>query len=275
MALVTLQDILPQARKEKRAVGAFNVANYECALGVLKAAETEKMPVIIQVFQRLFQSEKGSDLAGTLLRIAHRCSQPVVLQLDHGIEPKQIRAALAAGFSSVMLDGSKLPFDKNVELTKYSVDYAHTIGASCEGEIGHVAMGDENAITTVEEAVRFYEATKVDALAISVGTVHGYYKSEPKIDAVRCGEIATALPEVPFVLHGGSGTPPADVRKVIENGISKINIATEYMDTFLKSVKRELDLLDGKFKAIDLFMEPVVNDCAAHVSRLMRFFAGK
>ncbi len=275
MPLVSLSEILPQARRQKRAVGAFNVANYECALGVLKAAEAEKMPVIIQVFQRLFRSEKGSDLAGTLLRLAHRCKQPVVLQLDHGAEPDQIRAALAAGFSSVMFDGSKLPFDKNVELTKFAADYAGTFGASCEGEIGHVAMGDESAITTVADAVKFYQATKVDALAVSIGTVHGYYTSEPKIDAERCREIADALPEVPLVLHGGSGTPPEDIRKVIENGISKINIATEYMDTFLKSVRRQLDLLGGKFKPIDLFMDPVVDDCAAHVARLMRFFAGK
>lgn len=275
MPLVSLREILPEARRQKRAVGAFNVANYECALGVIRAAEGEKSPVIIQVFQRLFRSEKGADLAGTLLRMAQRCSQPVVVHLDHGAEPSQVRDALAAGLSSVMFDGSKLPFAENATLTKYAADYAHVVGASCEGEIGHVAMGDESAITTVEDAVNFYESTKVDALAVSVGTVHGFYTAEPKIEVGRCREIADALPEVPLVLHGGSGTPPQDVRALIENGVSKINIATEYMDTFLKSVKKQLDLLDGKFKPIDLFMDPVVDDCALHVSRLIRFFAGK
>ena len=275
MALVTLNEILPTARKEKRAVAAFNVANYEAALGVIKAAEAEGLPVILQIFQRLFRSERGNDLAGTLLRLAHRCNQPVVVHLDHGAEPAQIRAALAAGLSSVMLDGSTLPYDENVKLTSYAVNYAHTIGASCEGEIGHVAMGDENAITTVEDAVSFYEATKVDAMAISVGTVHGFYKAEPKIDVARCAEIANALPNVPLVLHGGSGTPPEQLRLLIENGISKVNIATEFMDTFLKSVRRELDLLGNGFKAVDLFMSPVVDDCAAHAARLLKFFAGK
>lgn len=275
MALATLNEILPEARKQKRAVAAFNVANYECALAVIRAAEAEKLPVIVQIFQRLFRSEKGADLAGTLLRLAHRCSQPVVVHLDHGAEAWQIRDALSAGLTSVMLDGSKLPYDENVALTSYAASYAHRVGASCEGEIGHVAMGDENAITTVEDAVRFYNDTKVDALAVSVGTVHGFYKSAPHIEVQRCRDIADALGDVPLVLHGGSGTPPHEIRALVENGISKINIATEFMDTFLKSVKKQTDILGGGFKAVDLFMDPVIDECTAHAARLLRFFAGK
>lgn len=275
MALVTLNEILPQARKEKRAVAAFNVANYEAALGVIRASETEKLPVIIQLFQRMFRSEKGADLAATLCRMATRCSQPVVVHLDHGAEAWQVRDALSAGLTSVMFDGSVLPYDENVALTKYTADYAHRVGASCEGEIGHVAMGDENAITTVEDAVRFYNDTNVDALAISVGTVHGFYKAAPCINVQRCREIADALPNTPLVLHGGSGTPPEDIRALIENGIAKINIATEFMDTFLKSTRREIEKLGDGFKPIDIFNDPVVDDCASHASKLLRFFAGK
>ena len=275
MALVTLHDILPAARKERRAVGAFNVANYECALAAVRAAEGEGLPVIIQIFQRLFRSEKGRDLAGTLIRIARRSKQPVVIHLDHGAELAQVGAALASGCTSVMFDGSMLPFDENAKLTSLAAELAHAAGATCEGEIGHVAMGDENAITTLEDAVNFYEATKVDAMAISIGTVHGFYKSEPKIDIGRCREISEALPELPLVLHGGSGTPLPDLRKAVENGVSKINIATEYMDTFLKSVGKQIDLLGSKFKAVDLFMDPVIDECTAHAARLLRFFAGR
>ena len=275
MALATLNDILPQARKEKRAVAAFNVANYECALGVIRAVEKEKLPVIIQMFQRMFRSEKGCDLAASLVRMAHRCSQPVVIQLDHGAEAWQIRDALSAGMSSAMFDGSTLPYEENVSITSYAVAYAHRVGASCEGEIGHVAMGDENALTSVEDAVKFYNDTKVDAMAISVGTVHGFYKAAPCIDVARCRAIAEALPNTPLVLHGGSGTPPADIRALIENGITKINIATEFMDTYLKSTRRQFDELGGKFKAVDLFNDPVIDDCAAYASKLLRFFAGK
>ena len=275
MALVTMKEMLLTARKEKRAVGAFNIANYETARAVLMAAEQEKQPVIIQLYMRLFDSEKAYDLAGMLLRLAHRSNVPVALHLDHGNTIKQVKDALAWGYTSVMYDGSRLPFEENVKNTAFCVQYAKSFGASVEGEIGHVAQGDETAITEVSEAVEFASATKVDALAVSIGTAHGYYTSEPKLDIERCKAIAEALPELPLVLHGGSGTPLADVRKVIENGVAKVNIATEYMDTYLKSSRAELEKLDGKFLPVDKFYDPVVEECAAHAARLMRFFAGK
>jgi fructose/tagatose bisphosphate aldolase len=115
----------------------------------------------------------------------------------------------------------------------------------------------------------------VHALAVSIGTAHGYYKSEPKLDIDRCRAIAEALPDVPLVLHGGSGTPLADVRKVIESGIAKVNIATEFMDTYLKTARKELNALDGKFIPVDKFYDPVIDACAEHAARLIRFFAGK
>ena len=275
MSLVTMNEILPQARKEKRAIGAFNVANYETALAVMKAAEAEKSPVIIQVFDRLFQTEKAADIAGTLLRLARRANQPIALHLDHGFSIDHVAVALRAGYTSVMLDGSRLPFEENVRVTKLAVDLAHAVGCTAEGEIGHVAQGDENALTVVEEAKAFAEATMVDALAVSIGTVHGYYKSAPHIDVERCREIAEALPDLPLVLHGGTGTPLDDVRKVIQNGISKVNIATEYMDTYLKASRAELEKLDGKFLPVDKYYDPVVDACAAHAARLIRAFAGK
>lgn len=275
MALVTLNEILPQARKEKRAIGAFNVANYETALAVLKAAEAEKQPVIIQVYQRLFQSEKGCDLAGVLVKLAHRANQPIAIHLDHGDNVGQVKDALAAGYTSVMYDGSCLPFEENVRISHFVASYAHQFGASCEGEIGHVAMGDETALTTVEDAFKYATETCVDALAVSIGTAHGYYKSTPKIDVERCRKIAEALPGLPLVLHGGSGTPLEDVRAVIENGISKVNIATEFMDTYLKASRAELEKLNGKFLPIDKYYDPIVDACAAHAARLIRFFAGR
>ena len=275
MSLVTMKEILPQARKEKRAVGAFNIANYETAAAVLKAAEAEKSPVIIQLYNRLFNSNKAYDLAGMLIRLAHRSSQPVALHLDHGDNVGQVKDALAWGYTSVMYDGSRLPFDENVRITRFCVDYAKSFGASVEAEIGHVAQGDETALTEVKEAVDFARQTGVDALAVSIGTAHGYYKAEPKLDIARCKAIADEIPDVPLVLHGGSGTPLADVRKAIESGIAKVNIATEFMDTYLKSARRELNELNGKFIPIDKFYDPIVDDCAAHAARLIRFFAGK
>ena len=267
--------MLAEARKEKRAIGAFNTANYELSRAILKAAEAENQPVIIQLYMRLFDSEKAYDLCGMLQRLATRAKVPVALHLDHGATIKQAKDALAWGYTSVMYDGSRDPFEKNVQDTAFVAQYAHAVGATCEGEIGHVAQGDETALTDVQEAVDFAKATNVDALAVSIGTAHGYYKAEPKLDIPRCQAIAEALPEVPLVLHGGSGTPLADVRRAVEVGIAKINIATEFMDTYLKASRAELNRLDGKFIPVDKFYDPVVDACAAHVQKLIHFFSGK
>ena len=270
-----MQAMLAEARKEKRAIGAFNTANYELSRAILKAAEAENQPVIIQLYMRLFDSEKAYDLCGMLQRLATRAKVPVALHLDHGATIKQAKDALAWGYTSVMYDGSRDPFEKNVQDTAFVAQYAHAVGATCEGEIGHVAQGDETALTDVQEAVDFAKATNVDALAVSIGTAHGYYKAEPKLDIPRCQAIAEALPEVPLVLHGGSGTPLADVRRAVEVGIAKINIATEFMDTYLKASRAELNRLDGKFIPVDKFYDPVVDACAAHVQKLIHFFSGQ
>ena len=275
MALVTMTEMLRAARKEKRAVGAFNAANYETALAAVKAAEKEQSPVIIQVYDRLFQSEKAADLAGMLIRLARRSNQPVALHLDHGSSLEHVAVALHAGYTSVMFDGSRLPYEENAAGTRLAAELAHAAGCSVEGEIGHVAQGDETSLTSVEEAVEFARATGVDALAVSIGTAHGYYKAEPKLDIGRCKAIGDALPELPLVLHGGSGTPREAVRAAILCGIAKINIATEFMDTYLKSSRTELEKLNGKFLPVDKFYDPVVDACAAHAAGLIRFFAGK
>ena len=275
MSLVNMKEMLAAARKARKAVGAFNTANYELSRAILKAAEAENEPVIIQLYMRLFDSEKAYDLCGMLQRLATRAKVPVALHLDHGATVKQAKDALAWGYTSVMYDGSRAAFDENVKWTKFVADYAHALGATCEGEIGHVAQGDETALTDVAEAAKFAAETGVDALAVSIGTAHGYYKAEPKLDVARCAAIAAELPDTPLVLHGGSGTPLADVRKVIEAGVAKVNIATEFMDTYLKSTRKALNDLDGKFVPIDKFYDSIVDACAAHAQRLIRFFAGR
>ena len=273
--LVNMKDMLAQARAEKRAVGAFNVANYETALAVFKAAEAEKSPVIVQLYMRLFDTGKAHDLAPTLRGLAERATVPVALHLDHGSTEKQAEDALAWGYTSVMFDGSRLPYAENAARTKAVADRAHAAGATCEGEIGHVAMGDGTALTDVAEAAAFGKETGVDALAVSIGTAHGYYKAEPKLDIPRCAAIAEALPGVPLVLHGGSGTPLADVRRAIESGIAKVNIATEFLDTYIKSTLKVFGDLNGGFVPPDKLADPIVDACTAHVARLIRFFAGR
>ena len=275
MALVNMKEMLCEARKAKRAVGAFNTANYELSRAILKAAEAENEPVIIQLYMRLFDSEKAYDLCCMLQRLATRAKVPVALHLDHGATIKQAKDALAWGYTSVMYDGSRSPYEENVKWTRHVADYAHALGATCEGEIGHVAQGDETALTDVGEAVAFAKATGVDALAVSIGTAHGYYKAEPKLDIPRCAAIAAELPDTPLVLHGGSGTPLADVRRAIESGIAKVNIATEFLDGYIKSTLKVFGDLNGAFVPPDKLADPIVDACAAHVRRLIRFFAGR
>lgn len=270
-----MKEMLCDALKERRAVGAFNVTNYETAAAVLKAAEAEGEPVVIQLYMRLFDTGKAYDLCGMLQRLAHRGKVPVALHLDHGSTVKQAKDALAWGYTSVMYDGSRDDFAENAKWTRHVADYAHALGATCEGEIGHVAQGDETAITEVAEAVDFAKATGVDALAVSIGTAHGYYQAEPKLDIDRCAEISAALPDLPLVLHGGTGTPLADVRRAIENGIAKVNIATEFLDTYIKSTLKVYGELNGAFVPPDKLADPVIDECAAHVRRLIRFFAGR
>jgi len=273
MPLVTMNEILPAARRAGRAVGAFNAANYETAVAVIQAAEAEKSPVILQLYSRLFGNGKAEALGGLLIRLAQKCSQPVALHLDHGENLEQVRNALDWGYTSIMLDGSRLPLAENAAVTAEAVRLAHAAGASAEGEIGHVAMGDDTALTDVEHACQFAAETGVDALAISIGTAHGYYPSTPKLDLERCRQIGERLPGLPLVLHGGTGTPLDEVQKAIACGIAKINVATEFQHAFLKAVQADLAAAEGKFTPIDKFMDGPTAVCVEHLRRLIRAFA--
>lgn len=275
MAIVTMKEILQDARRRGIALGAFNAANYETACAIVQAAELEESPVILQVYSRMFGNGKAEALGGLLIRLAEKCPQKVALHLDHGENLEQVRNALEWGYTSVMLDGSRLPFNENVALTKQAATLAHQAKATCEGEIGHVAMADETELTDPEEARKFAELTGVDALAVSIGTVHGYYKAEPKLDIGRCREIGQALPNMPLVLHGGTGTPISEVQKVIPLGIAKINVATEFQHCFLKAVQADLEAAAGKFIPIDKFMDAPTAACVEHLRKLIRAFALK
>jgi fructose-bisphosphate aldolase class II len=270
-----LTEVINEGKNRNIAIGSFNTPNLECLLAVLDSAEQLNVPVIIAHAQCHEEVAPLDKIGPVMVELAKRSKVKVCVHLDHGTDMSYVKRALELGFTSVMFDGSRLDFDENARLTRLASDLAHAVNCSSEGEIGHVAQGDETSLTSVEEAVKFAELTKVDALAVSIGTAHGYYKAEPKLDIARCQAIAEALPEVPLVLHGGSGTPLEQVREAVHNGIAKINIATEYLDTYLKSSRAELEKLDGKFLPVDKFFDPVVAALTAHAAGLIRFFAGK
>ncbi|KKR04704.1 MAG: 5-dehydro-2-deoxyphosphogluconate aldolase [Candidatus Uhrbacteria bacterium GW2011_GWF2_39_13] len=257
MPLVTLNEILPKARQNKRAVAAFNVANLETLLGVFKAAEQESSPVIIQVYQRLFKDERAELIAAMAARLAGKTDIPIVLHLDHGTSIEQLKRAIEIGYTSVMIDGSQLSLNENIDLTAGAVDIAHRTGVSIEAEIGHVPFGDGKVeLSTPEEAVKFAGQTGVDALAISIGTAHGFYKEEPYLDIERAMEIGKSV-SIPLVLHGGTGVPEEQLKKAIECGVAKINIATELQNLFIRGIASELEKNGEKFIPVDLYFRPV------------------
>ncbi len=268
--LVTMNEILPQAKKGHYAVGLFNAVTMELAQGIIAAAEETGSPVIFGTAEVLLPYNSLEDLAMILIPMAKRAKVPVVVHLDHGLNKETCLKALKLGFSSIMYDCSTDTYENNCARVKEMADIAHSYGASIEGEIGHVG-GAEGAATaeqqndaskfytTSEEAKDFVERTGVDALAIAVGTAHGAYKLPPKLDFDRIKKIANTV-STPLVLHGGSGLTDEDFRKCIEMGISKVNIFTDInvaavaaaLANFTDMGKGIIDLLPSIREAIKL-----------------------
>ncbi len=234
--LVTLNEVLKDAKKNKYAVGLFNTVDLEMAKGVLAAAQEANSPVIIGTAEVLTPFSSLEELAPMLIPLAKKASVPVVLHFDHGLTLDCVHKAIALGFTSVMYDCSTKSYQENVRDVAEMVKFAHAHGISVEAELGHVGAnessaeghgpGDNSIYTDPQEAKHFAEATNVDALAVAIGTAHGAYKSKPKLDFDRLKEIATIV-STPLVLHGGSGLSDDDFRKAIANGISKVNIFTD------------------------------------------------
>ena len=229
--LVNLNAVLADAQKNHYAVGLFNTTDTDMLEAVIAAAEECRSPVIIGTAEVLLPHGELKLIAPSVIAAAKRASVPVVVHYDHGLTFDRCMEALQLGFSSVMFDGSAGDYQKNIADTREIVKIAHAFGATVEGEIGHVgeASANDNAATDlytqVDEAVEYLNATGVDALAVSIGTAHGAYKSKPKLDFDRLTDLHAALP-VPLVLHGGSGLSDDDFRRSIACGISKVNIFT-------------------------------------------------
>lgn len=240
--LVNLNDILPDAQKKGYAVGLFNTTDTDMLEGVIAAAEELRSPVIIGTAEVLLPFGELKLIAPSLIAAAKRATVPVVVHYDHGLTFERCMEALQLGFSSLMFDGSAGDVQENYRQTREIVKIAHAFGASVEGEIGHVgeaSEGDEFATdhyTTPKEAVEFVRETGVDALAVSIGTAHGAYKSKPCLDIGRLASIHAAL-HTPLVLHGGSGLSDDDFKNTIQNGIAKVNIYTDLCNAGLKAMQ--------------------------------------
>lgn len=232
MSIVSLNEVLIKARKEKYAVGNFDCFNFEMVKGVLKAANELKAPVIIAYGEPFIVHMDMPYYVNAIKEMAEEAKVPVVLHTDHFTKTENIKRAIDCGFTSVMIDASDKEYQENVAVTEKVVEMAHQYGVSVESELGHVSgLGDifeddSNVFTKPEIARDFVTKTGIDALAVSIGNVHGVYKAEPKLRFDILEEIANSV-SLPLVLHGASGIPESDIRKAVSMGITKVNYYTD------------------------------------------------
>jgi len=269
--LVNLKTVLDMAEKGGFAIPAFNVYNMESVIGVLEAAEEMKAPIIMQVYPRLMKEQTGYFLSPVIKAAAERATVPVCFHLDHGPSELETTRSIRYGATGIMLDGSLLPFEENIALTKRVVETCSYLDIQVEGELGHVGMtndDDMDEFTTAKDAKRFVEETGVSCLAVAVGTAHGKYKKPPKLDIERIREIRESTNNVALVLHGGSGVPDEEIKKAVAAGIRKMNFATDICYAFLDTCLEELQKPDRPV-AIDTFMkkpiEAVKNFCMTRI----------
>lgn len=253
MALVSMKEMLQDARDRKYGIGAFNIFNIESMEAVIEAAEEQKSPTIL-AFAEVMGDKISIERVSTIGRqLAQEASVPVAFHLDHGQSFEYVLKAVRNGFSSVMIDASMKPFEDNVAISKKVVEACKPLGITVEAELGHVGEGstygqdDDDCFKTVpEEVEKFVELTDVDALAVSIGNAHGLYKKAPVIDHELLKNLES-VSKVPLVLHGGSGISDDDFRKTVREGICKINIFTEMSQQAIANVKEVLDKGDYKW----------------------------
>lgn len=235
MSLVTLKELIEKAEKKQIAVGAFSVGNMEMILGAVRAAEEINTPIIMQIAEVRLPTSPLAVIGPMMVAAAENSSVDICVHLDHGLKYETVQNALELGFSSVMLDGSVLPYEENIALTKKVVETAKEYGASVEAELGVVGGnegdGASHNIQYTDPCVAedFCKRTGIDALAVAIGNAHGHYKVQPELRIDVLKKIDDSC-TTPLVLHGGTGVTPETFQECIRNGVRKINIATASFD---------------------------------------------
>lgn len=275
--LTNLTNVLKYAEENKIAIGSFNTPNLESVMAVIEAAEELEQPVVLMHAQ--VHEEMGICQLNTIGRVmvmaAEQAKVPVCVHLDHGEDVAYLEKGLDLGFTSVMYDGSVLPYAINCENTVKTVEIARHYGASVEAEIGSLGSregggaGGESIYTDPDDAVRFVNETGIDALACAFGTAHGLYLKKPQLDFERLAKIQSMV-NVPLVMHGGSGVSPEDYRKAISLGVRKINYYTYMAKAGGEGVQAMTDLTF--FHDIAIAARQAMKQDAL---KAMRVFAGK
>lgn len=267
--LSSTSELLHTARRNAYAIGAFNVYNLEAVKAVVDAASLLGSPAMLQLHPSALKYG-GSPLVALCLEAARSSKVPIAVHLDHSTSLEDIQSALSAGMSSIMADGSHLPYSENLAFTREMTQLAHTSGAIVEAEIGRIS-GTEDGLTIAEkeakmtdpsQAAEFVRETQVDALAVTIGNVHGKYQSEPKLDFKRLAAIRKEV-DVPLVLHGASGLPETMISQSIQLGVCKFNVNTEVREAYLDVIKSSnslsspdlLELMQHAIAAMQLVVE--------------------
>lgn len=239
----TLKDVLLDAYRAHKAVVHFNFRTLEDIEAFIEAASELDVPIIVACSPKIFNILKGRNIVAIYRSLASYYKIPIVLHLDHASSLEEVWKAIGVGFTSVMIDGSLLPLEENIKLTSEVVRVAKSAGISVEGELGVVGGREEtlnrpvdNTYTDPDDAKRFVRETNVDALAVAVGSIHGFYKSTPNLAFDRIKAISETT-NIPLVLHGGTGIPIADLKKAISLGITKVNIGTEFRALIIKTYR--------------------------------------
>lgn len=241
--LVNAVEILKAADIGKYAVGHFNINNLEWTKNILEVCEEEETPVILGVSEGAIKYMGGYNVVSQMVQALVKdlkITVPVVLHLDHGSSFESCKNAIDAGFTSVMIDGSSLSLNENIEITKQVVSYAHERNVSVEGEIGSIGGNEDGIVNkklyaSLDDCIKYVNESDVDILAPALGSVHGLYKGDPNLDFKTMEEIHKAI-SVPLVLHGASGLSDMDITHAISCGISKINVNTEFQIAWHRGV---------------------------------------
>ncbi len=275
MALVTMKQLLDQARNEHRGTGAFSVGNMEMVKGAVQAAEELKTPIILQIAEVRLKHSPLALMGPMMVQAAKEASVDIAAHLDHGLTLETVQKALDLGFTSVMFDSSLYPFEENIARTKEVVSLAKRYGATVEAELGLVGGSEDGKeghgirCTDPADAEIFCRETGVDALAVAIGNAHGNYPTAPQLAFDVLAEIQKRV-EIPLVLHGGSGISDADFRRAIELGIVKVNIATASFNSLTRHAEAYLHT-DGSHNYFSL-NEAMVQGTYENVRHHIRVF---
>lgn len=275
MGLVKMKELLDQASEKNRAVGAFSVGNLEMVKGAVKAAENMNTSIILQIAEVRLPHSPLTLMGPMMVEAAKNAKVDIAVHLDHGKTIQVLRQALDYGFTSVMMDGSTLPFEENMAKTLEAVNLARVYRATVEAELGLVGGSEDGSTdegircTNPDDARTFCERTGVDALAVAIGNAHGNYPVAPRL-AFDVLETIDQKTDVPLVLHGGTGITPEDFRKAIGLGIRKINIATASFDSLTYEAARYLES-EGKHDYFGL-NEAMVRGVYENVKQHIRIF---